>query len=78
MNSEHVREVEVTGVAEIQSVATAGWRETYDEILDTETIENALSEWHDEPNLHDKSRAARLATSSPRQRSQSWLLFWRR
>lgn len=54
MNSEHVREAEVTDVAEIQSVATAGWRETYDEILDTETIENALTEWYDEPSLREQ------------------------
>ncbi|WP_436902464.1 N-acetyltransferase family protein [Halovenus halobia] len=51
MSSGQIREAETTDVAEIQSVATAGWRETYDEILAEETIENALAEWYEETGL---------------------------
>lgn len=54
MDSGHVREAESTDVAEIQSVAEAGWRETYSDILAQETMEKALSEWYDESGLREQ------------------------
>lgn len=53
MTSVTVRPAERADLAGIQRVAYETWHDTYEEILDAETIEAALREWYDDATLRE-------------------------
>jgi ribosomal protein S18 acetylase RimI-like enzyme len=50
-----IREAVPDDAPEICSVAEAGWRATYGDILATETIDAAMAEWYDEDGVRNQS-----------------------